>query len=74
MSKIKSCSIINLPTTSEEKEILEKKIAKALALALYRSLDEKQFNTFLVDLENDKKEEFRECFSFKILRIIKQIV
>ena len=47
MSKIKSCRIINPPAEPKRQEQI---VAKALALALYRSLGPKQMEQLIKEL------------------------
>ena len=42
-SKIKKCVILNPPTTPEEQQNLERRVAKAIARALYKSLSHDEY-------------------------------
>ncbi len=59
-SKIKSCIILNPPATPKEQKAFQQRSAKALALALYRSLSPEQFDALIRALEADLGREKQE--------------
>jgi hypothetical protein len=57
-SKIKSCVVLNPPATPEEQAAFDRRVAKALALGLYRTLGPERVDAILRQVEGkeDKKE------------------
>jgi hypothetical protein len=39
MAKVEKCVVINPPVTAEEQEAFDRKVARALAVALFRSFE-----------------------------------
>jgi hypothetical protein len=56
-SKIKSCIILNPPATPEEQEEYDKRVAKALALGLYRTLGPARVDAILKQVKEEKLTE-----------------
>jgi hypothetical protein len=54
--RILNCIILNPPSTPEEREAFEKRAAKALALAIYRSLGPDDTKRIIMCLEAQQKE------------------
>lgn len=59
-TKIKSCVILNPPQTPEEQAEFDRRVAKALALGLYRSLGPEKVDVLLKkarDMEEEKSKK-----------------
>ncbi|MBU5292790.1 hypothetical protein KQH90_01900 [Anaerosalibacter bizertensis] len=49
--RLLKCRILNVPQTVEEQEEYDKKVCKALATALYRSLEPEQIDSLINQLK-----------------------
>lgn len=59
-SKIKSCVILNPPTTPQEQEEYDKRFSKALARGLYRSLSPAEIDYLINCLRKEVQESKRK--------------
>ena len=55
-SKIKRCIILNPPQTPEEQESFNRRYARALAQALYRSLSPEEYDQLIQQLKQRQRE------------------
>lgn len=55
-SKIKNCIVVNPPTTAQEQDEYDRKIARALAESLYRALGPKKIDILLEQYKKERKE------------------
>lgn len=58
--RIKSCIVLNPPSTPEEQAAYDKKFAETLAIGLYRSLSQQEFEALITALRKAIKNNTRE--------------